>query len=199
MSELRTRMTALQERIVDGLSGMTPRDRALLLSLVAFVLLLTLGGGGWWMNRSLSGAERRLSDMEGRLSQAQLLQAQQESAAEEAAQIRESLKANGDTDLSAYLEQAAAKVAISEKLAQVRPKSTSDDGVVEQRVYDVSLKDLSLDELTSFLYQIETSKYPMRIQTFKVKRRQKGSDKVLTVDMDIAAYRVSEGVDGGEG
>ena len=192
MGAIGTRLQAVQDRILDILASMTSRDRRLALSLMGFMALVVMGGGLWWMNGTLRSLSNRVGDLEERLHLVNVLAADQAAAEDEARAIAEALKANAGTDLSSFLEQAAATAAIKDKLDQVKEKSTATDGTIQEKVYAVSLKDLTLSELTSFLYEVETARYPLQIMTFKVKSRKKGDARILNVDMDVAAYKVVE-------
>ena len=185
-----------QERLFDLLSSMTPRDRKLLLGLVAFFSLIFVSGSLWLMSSKLGSLNGQIADREEKLHLIHVLAVDHAEALGQAEEIEEALKANADTDLSSFLEQAAGKSGIEEKLNQVKEKTTATDGVVQEKVYAVKLSKLRLDELTSFLYEVETARYPLKIHTFKVKSRKSGDSRVLTVDMDIASYKVLEEVEG---
>ncbi len=185
-----------QERVFDLLSSMTPRDRKLMLGLVAFFSLVFVGGSLWLMSSKLSTLNGHIADREEKLHLIHVLAIDHAEALGEAEEIEEALKANAGTDLSSFLEQAAGKSGIEEKLDQVKEKTTATDGVVQEKVYAVKLTKLTLDELTSFLYEVETARYPLKVHTFKVKSRKSGDSRVLNVDMDIASYKVLEEVEG---
>ena len=52
MTALRVRFAAIQARVEGILDGMSPRDRSLLLGLVAFFSIVLVLGGAWTMNGS---------------------------------------------------------------------------------------------------------------------------------------------------
>lgn len=190
MSTVSTRIRGLLDRVQDLLADMSPRDRALFLGLFALVGVGLLGGALWWMSSTLSGLESRISDREDALAGIQLAAAQYEVAAEEATAIETQLKKHAGTDLSSYLEKAAASAQVKDKLKSVREKSSAVDGNIEEKLHTVSLNQLSLGELTEFLYEVETSGYPLRIKTFRVKTRTRRGETTLNVDMDISAFQI---------
>ena len=110
------------------------------------------------------------------------------------AQIEESLAKNATTDLSAFLEQSTTKSGFNpkEKNMQVREKSTTKDGRLQEKVFSVSLSNLTTEEFAKFLFQTETSGYPLQIQTSTVKRRKRSDGVNLTLNLDIAAYKLVE-------
>ena len=55
MDRLRELLNTRLERLQDMLSGLTHRDRVLLLGLIGFLLFAVLAGGAYGLNRSLAG------------------------------------------------------------------------------------------------------------------------------------------------
>ena len=200
MSTLKTRLRAISDRILDAVADMTPRDRTLLMGLFASALLLTIGGTAWLMQSTLGSLESKIEARELALGNIRLMSAQYEAAAEQAQEIEAQLQKHAGTDLSSFLEKAATTVSVKDRLNSVREKSSAVDGNIEEKLHSVSLKQLTTEELAKFLYEIETSGYPLRIKTLKVKTRTRKGEKSLNVDMDISAFRVIEdGADGEAG
>ncbi len=198
MSNLSTRIRGVIDRVQDLLADMTPRDRSLLLGLVAFGALLLVGGSIWAMSSTISSLDSRLRDRELTLTRVQAMAAQQATAEGEAAAIEEQLKKFAGTDLSSFMEQAARNASVGDRLDSVREKSSASSGNIEERLYSVSLNSLTLPEMTDFLYEVEGTGYPLRIKTFKVKTRKRGEVSSLSVEMDVSAYRLIEDADAGE-
>jgi type II secretory pathway component PulM len=190
MSTVNTRIRSILDRAQDVLADMTPRDRTLLLGLSGLALLVALGGSVWWMSSTVSSLQARIDDREDTLAAVQLAGAQYEAAAVEASAIETQLKKYAGTDLSSYLEKAATTANVKDKLKSVREKSSAVDGNIEEKLHTVSLDGMSLAELTEFLYEVETSGYPLRIKTFRVKTRSRRGETTLNVDMDISAFQI---------
>ncbi len=201
MGGIRSRLAGARDRAVDMIADLSPRDRTLLMGLLAFAAILLIGGGAWWMNRTIHELEGRLADRRQTLQNVRELDADYAAAVDRSNEIQQRLRESAGTDLSSFLEQAASKANIREKLSAVREKSASTDDVLEEKIYAVSLDRLTLDEFVDFLYQAETAGYPMQILNLKVKTRKKGDEKLLNVDLDVAAYRVlsEPEADGSEG
>ena len=171
---------------------MTKRDRRLFLGLLAFFIIVFVSVGIWWMRSTLSGVQTLVADREEKLHLIRVLAVDHAEASGTADEIEQALMANADQDLSSFLEQAAKKAGVEDKLSQVKEKTTATDGVVQEKVYDVKLDKIALTELTSFLYEIETAQYPLRITTFSAKSRKQGDSRVLNVNLDVASYKVLE-------
>ena len=192
MSAISTKLAALQERIQDILASMSSRDRTMFIGLVVFGILIVTGGSAFLMNRALSDLESRIDSQEHTLQIMKAMASDYEESSEKATQIEAELAKNTNTDLSAFLEKSAKNTGIGEKLDAVKEKSTSSDGVLQEKLYAVTLSKLELSELSEFLYEVETAGFPMQIQTLKVKTRTKKGERTLSVDLDIAAYTLLE-------
>jgi hypothetical protein len=199
MSTLSTRLDALRDRAQDALADMAPRDRGLLLGLVVLTTVGLAGGGAWWMHGTLSGLESRVETRADTLHLLKVMASEHEAAIGQSEEIKATLKEHSDTDMSSFLEQAAKNSGVADRLNQVREKSVTTNGVLEEKLYAVALSQLSTDEMSNFLFEVETSGYPLQIRTFKVKARTRKGEKTLNVDLDIAAFRVvEEEADAGE-
>lgn len=190
MSALKLKVSALSDRVQDSLADMNPRDRATLLGLVAFACLVVLGGSIWWMRGSLRGLEGRLEDREDALRRVRILASEHAEAGEQAAAIEANIQQYANTDLSTFLEQAAQRAKVGDKLEQVKERSTSMNGTLEEKLFAVRLSQLEQTQLNSFLYHAETQGYPLQIKGMKIKTRKRDGGVLLDVEMDVSAYRV---------
>jgi type II secretory pathway component PulM len=188
MSAITTRIAAFQERIQDILASMSSRDRTMFIGLIVFGVLVITGGSAFLMNRVLGDLEERIDSQSHTLQIMETMASDYRDSSEKAEQIEEELARNTDNDLSAFLEKSAKNTGIGDKLDAVKEKSTSSDGVLQEKLYAVTLSKLELTELSDFLYEVETAGFPMQIKTLKVKTRTKKGERTLSVDLDIAAY-----------
>lgn len=199
MSTLSTRMDAVRDRAQDALADMSPRDRGLLLGLVLLGAIGLASGGAWWMHGTLGDLESRVETRSDTLHLLKVMASEHEVAIGQSDEIKAKLKEHSDTDMSSFLEQAAKNSGVADRLNQVREKSVTTNGVLEEKLYAVALSQLTTDEMSTFLFEVETSGYPLQIRTFKVKSRKRKGEKTLNLDMDIAAFRVvEEEADAGE-
>lgn len=199
MERLREMLNTRLERLQDMLSGLTHRDRVLLLGMVGFLLFAALAGGAYGLNRSLKGQRDRLSERQSQLMQLEAMIAEHDASAAEVAAIEDRIRAHEGTDLQAFLEQAGKEVGISDRINSVREKPGTTTGKLEDRLYSISISKLTLDEYSNFLFEVEGAGYPLKIRTTKVKRRARGEEVTLDVDMDISAFRLLEADAGVEG
>lgn len=190
-------MSAIQiykEKALDAFAALPPRDRMLAAGLIISTFFGGLGFGVYSMNKTLKAERQEIERVGKSVELIQVLQAEQASLESEVAQIEESLAKNATTDLSAFLEQSATKSGFNpkEKNMQVREKSTTKDGRLQEKVFSVSLSNLTSEEFAKFLFQTETSGYPLKIQTSTIKRRKRSDGVNLNLNLDIAAYKLVE-------
>ncbi len=190
MSTLSARVSAVQDRVQDALADMKPRDRALFIGLVLFAMVAVVAGSIWWMRSSIQELEGRVADREDTLRRIEILAAENAAAEAEIDALSQKLASKADVDVSSFMEKAADKVQIRDKLDSVRKSTETDDGIVRESVYAVKLSDLSQRELANFLAEVEGSDMPLRIRSFKVRIRKRKEDTTLQVDMDISAFKV---------
>ena len=183
-----------KEKALDTFAALPPRDRILAVGLIVSTFFGGLGFGVYSMNKKLNAERQEIERVGKSVELIQVLQAEQASLESEVAQIEESLAKNATTDLSAFLEQSATKSGFNpkEKNMQVREKSTTKDGRLQEKVFSVSLSNLTTEEFAKFLFQTETSGYPLQIQTSTVKRRKRSDGVTLNLNLDIAAYKLVE-------
>lgn len=192
------RLEALFERVQDVLADMTPRDRMLLLGLTIFVALGVIGGVTFSMKSTLDGMQSRIDERAKNLEFVYDMAQQYADATATLAVLEKDLARNSNIDLSAFLEQACMKAQIEGACPDsVREKSTIQDGNLEEKVYTVSISNVSTQQLATLLYEAETAGFPMKIRSTKVKTRTRKGEKLLSVTMDISSFRAINA--GGEG
>lgn len=190
MTALRARFTAIQARIEGILDGMSPRDRSLLLGLVGFVTVAVVLGGAWTMNNKLDSLadtrDKRIED----LNYVNRSLTEYQEAQIELEQIEKDMARFDGQDLSSFLEKAADSAEIRDRLDSVRENSVVELGDLEEKNYSVKLSKVTLDQMVSFLYQVEATGYPLKITSAKFKRVKVSGEWLLNVTLEIAAYRL---------
>ena len=190
MSTLTTRVAALQDQIQDALADMKPRDRALFIGLVLFVMITVAGGSVWWMRSSVNSLETKVADRTDTLRRIQILAEDHAEAQAEFDALAARLAAQADVDVSSFMEKAADKVQIRDKLDSVRKTTETDDGIVQEALYAMKLSNVSQQDVANFLAEVEGSDMPLRIRSFKSRKRKRKGEITLQVDMDISGYKV---------
>jgi len=198
MSIIGTGFSNIQDGVADALGRFTPRDRYLIVGLGVTVICSGLLMSVLAADRTIQGLESEVVNQRQTLDNLSVLLSDHVQAVEKAQEIETTLAESSSTDLSAFLEQSAESTGVSDRLNSVNEKSTSSDGVLEEKLYAVSLSKLQLEELAGFLWEIESASFPLQIQTLKVKTRKVAGEITLRLDMDVSAFSLIEPT-GGEG
>ena len=195
---IQNRFNRVALRIQDSTAGLSSRDRKLLGFLVAFALTSIVGGGFYLLNNSVDSVRSQVEYREETLRTAQMMAAEFQSNQETTAAIRLKLAEHKGANVSAFLEKAAQTVGIADRLDSVKESSTSPNGDLQEKLYSASLSKLSLEDATNFLYEIETSGFPLVIRTAKFKTRKRNDEREIKLTLDIASYALIDAA-GGEG
>ena len=196
MSTVSTRISEAQDRVQDALADMRPRDRNLFIGLVLFAMVAVVAGSIWWMRSNIRDMESRVADRADSLRRIEILAADNAAAEADFVELSKKLAAHSGVDVSSFLEKAAQKVQIQEKLDSVRKTTETDDGIVVEAVYAVKLSQVDQPELAKFLAKVEGSDMPLRIRSFKARLRKRKGETSLDVDMDISSFKVSADAEG---
>lgn len=185
-----TMVEPMRARFAELVATMSTRDRTLFIGLVAFVLL-SLFGGAWWIGRSiLADVGSRVDQRVETLALLNGLAADQSAAASQVAEIEAELRKSDGQDLPSFIEKVAANTGLSTNLQGVREKQIITEGSLEEKTYSVELTKILLPQLVEFLHAVETGDYPLRVRTMKAKTVTTAGVKMLTVSMEISAFRL---------
>ncbi len=203
MAGIRDRFAAVQasivrpfeparERVRGALEGMSARDRALLYLMVIFFTLVGLGLGTMAVRGHLNRLEETLDTRRGQLAMVREMALEYEDGTEQLAEVESKLRTHEGTTLSAFLEKSADKVQIRDSLKQVKERSSTTLESLEEKQFTAQLRPVTLEQLVGFLYEVETSGYPLLIKTLTAKTITISGVKNLDVTLDISAYKLLE-------
>ena len=192
MSAIRRRIEGLTARFDAVLDGMSARDRKLLIGLAGFALLVLVGGGFSLISGTLDGMDAELEQRRQDLAYVNALKSDYNDGASQLQDIEAELAKHQDTSLSAFMEQAASKAGIRERLDSVRENSVVELGALVQKNHTVSLSKISLEQALDFLYEIEGTGYPLRVTNANFKVVKVKGEKLLNLKLEVAAYSLLE-------
>ena len=195
---IQNRFNSLALKIQDSTAGLSSRDRKFLLFLICFAALGALSGSVVWMNSTLKNLDGQVEYREEAIRNAQLMAMEFQTNESRADEIAAKLEEHKGANLSAHLEKAAQSVGVADRLDSVKESSASTTGDLEEKLYTASLSKLSLEDATNFLYEIETSGFPLVVQSAKFKTRKRSQEKEIKLTLSIAAYSLAA-TEGGEG
>ena len=178
----------LLQRSLSAVIALSPRDQFLLGGLIISVLSILSVGGIMWLWQSVSGLEMKLENADEALITIEMLKSEQLDNVAKISSQEELLRSHEGTSLSAFLESKAQEIGIRDKLSAVRESSSAAGELLQEKRYTVSLKNLSTEEFSKFVYEIESTNYPLIIQTTTIKRRKIRDEITLNVTLDISVY-----------
>jgi type II secretory pathway component PulM len=196
MSAVRRKLEGIVARVDGVLDAMSPRDRKLAIGLLLFVVVVGVGGGFSLMSSSLSSLETQLDSRRADLRYVEALQADYADSSEQLASIEEDLAQHSGTSLSAFMEKAAEKAGIRDRLDSVRENSVVELDSLVQKNHSVSLSKITLEQALDFLYEIEATGYPLRVTNANLKVVKVKGEKMLNMKLEIAAYSLVETEEG---
>ncbi len=82
-----------------------------------------------------------------------------------------------DFSVFAYLEQLATKAEMKDKIIYIKPQREAPVGSFRESLAEIKVDKIDLEELTRFLYQIETSEDLLYIKNLKMKTARRGKDR----------------------
>ena len=185
------RFNTIALRIQDSLSGLSARDRKLLVLLVVIFAFSALAGVGYLMRSSMKNLESMVEYREETLLQARSMAIDYQTNVETAELILSKLEEHRGANLSAYLEKTAQSVGIADRLDSVKETSTSQNGDLEEKIYAAQLSKLSLEDATNFIFAIENSGFPLVIRNARFKTRKHSGEKKVKLVLDIASYQLT--------
>ena len=196
---IQQRFNRIALKVQDSLTSLSERDRKLLLGLAAATLLTVIIGAAFAMNSMLDSVYAKVEYREDALRRATVMAVEFQSNEETSQRIAEKLEEHKASNLSAFLEKTAQTVGIADRLDSVKASSTSINGELEETLYAAQFSKLSLEEATNFLFEIETSGYPLIVQSTRLKTRRLKGERLIKMSIDIAAYKPVAVDAGGEG
>ena len=196
---IQAKFNTIALRIQDGLAGLGDRDRRLFMGLTGCIFVGLLWGGAYAMKLSVDSVNTKVEFREKALRTATIMAMEFQANEATALLISEALEAHKTTNLSAFLEKAAQSVGIADRLDSVKASSTSVNGDLEETLYAAQFSKLSLEDATNFLFEIETSGFPLVVKTARFKTRRRKGDREIKLTLDIAAYKAIVVDQGGEG
>lgn len=181
----------LKARFSELVATMSPRDRKLFVGLVVGAYAVLLGGLWWFASGTLDDQASRIATQENNVAQLAGLAADETAAADKVTQINDQLRKYSDQDLPSFLEKSGQKVGVT--ALQMRERQVITEGEIEEHTFSVDVSKVSLDQLVSFLYEVETAGYPLKIRSMKTKVVTVSGAKLLNVSMEVSSFRLVGG------
>jgi hypothetical protein len=187
---VRTGPLAVVERQLDALS---PRDRKLLAVLVLFFVGVATLVFWWMLHSQLESKASRVRDAKETLAAVQELDAEYQSAASQFAAEKGRLEEYANQPVTAWVEELTKKHGLETALSAVRQQSAQEVGDIVQTRYTVELKKAAQEPLYRFLYDLETSAFPARVEQATFKTATVKKERVMDLTLELVVLSVGEG------
>jgi general secretion pathway protein M len=186
-------MDRLRQRWADfqtWLRGLSRREKVLLgsataavVAFVLFIILLSLASAA-------DDTRRRTANKLSQLATAQAL-SQSYADAERARKADEAQLATSGVSLITYLEEKGVQSGL--EIPALTPKADAPigDGRIIESTVELTLTDVPLSKLVSFLSAVERGPGMVRVKSLRIEPRTK--DNVLTAWATVATYKLKEG------
>lgn len=185
------RIQQLREAFREQLEAMSPRDRNLLVGLIAGIALLVVGLITWNLKSVIQDQASRVVVAKENLALAQDLA---QDYADLEARILAAEARMGEYNpqaVATYLETWARSAGVDAGF-KIDKTSASTVGAYKEQGYRVDVQRSSLPGILSFLYAIETSPYPIRVRSSRFKVIDTKDDRFIDLGLELVAYSKEE-------
>lgn len=187
---VRTGPLAVIERQLDALS---PRDRKLLAVLVLFFVGVATMMFWWLLHSQLESKASRVRDAKETLAAVRALDSEYQTAAAQFATEKGRLEEYAHQPVTAWVEELAKKHTLETALSAVRQQTAQEVGDITQTRYTVELKKAQQEPLYRFLYDLETSPFPARVEQATFKTATVRKERVMDLTLELVVLSVGEG------
>ena len=174
------------------LESLSPRDRKLLAFLVVFLSAVIVGAVLLTLRAWLNDSASRVATQKETLALLQDLGDEYAAAAAQVKAAESRAQEFSGQSLSAYLEKTANKVGVGDQLA-VSKLGSEEVGGVPQTRWKVELSRIPLDLGLNFVYDIETSGYPLAVETARVKTTSSRGEVTYSFTLEIVTFELGGG------
>jgi type II secretory pathway component PulM len=190
---VRDGIDVLGDRIRGAIGAMAPRERAL----VAFTVVVVLLVIGWFAQGAMSDAKTKLIRQLAATSQAQIqvdaLMAEYTALNTKVTEMDAKLELGRDFQALTWIESVGNEMAITEKVRSVQERGTETTDFYTASKITIRIDDLSLEQVTDFVYRLESSAQAIRVDELRIKTDRKDRN-ILDLTMEIAVLKPPEGV-----
>ncbi|MEQ1501481.1 MAG: type II secretion system protein GspM [Myxococcota bacterium] len=187
---VRTGPMAVVERQLEALS---PRDRKLLVGLVLFAVIFGAGGFWWLLHGMLADKASRVRTAKDTYAQVQQLEQEYRAADARFSAQKSRLEQYADQPVSAWIEDLADKHELKQSLSAVQQTTAEQVGDILSTRYTIELKHAPQEPLYRFLYELETSGFPARVEQSNFKVTTVKKEKTMDVSLDVVVLSLGEG------
>jgi hypothetical protein len=189
------RLKAIRAQIQDQYEALSARDQRLALALVLGLALAVVGVFTWTLHGVIEDKASRVRASKESLAMVMELSVEHGQLAAKIAAAEARMGQFRASQVNTYLETWATLAGVNEGL-RVQEIASDVVGDYKERTYRVNVQKAELDGVVRFLYAIETSPYPIRIQTSTIRVVDTRDNRVLDLGLELVAYSKDRGEEG---
>jgi hypothetical protein len=185
---VRTGPTAFMERQLEALSR---RDRMLLVGLLGFGAVLFVSVSGYIAWSILDAKADAVIEVKGQVAEMQILQRKYQSAEATFKSHEEALR--NKQPVSTFIEGLASKHEITDQLSNINAQGSPEVvGSIAQQRYTVEIKKAPQENIFRFLYDLETSGYPVSVEQAAFKSQKTRDGVMMNLTLELMVLSVAE-------
>lgn len=159
--------------------------------LMGFLLLsMVVVFGGYFVNRDLERAERRIEAKTDKLQEVADLRSDYKRRLAEQNRLAAEVRRNNEMRILSYLEDLATKADLTLKNATERQGEATGSDLVKEEAAEVRIDNVSLDRLHDFLRRIEEGNPLVKVRRLKIKTRF-DNEKMLDASVTVGTYKTT--------
>jgi hypothetical protein len=182
----------LQQRMLEQLDELSTRDRNLLTGLLLFGGFATTGFITWTLTAWLADAASRVEVAKEKLQASQELRAEYMGVLQQIDAAEARLAQMKARSVSAFVEDLANRAAVKENLQAANETESQVVGQFRQSSYKVELKGAPLGGVVAFLHNIETSDFPVRVESARLRGVSMRPEKKIDLSLELISYSLEE-------
>ena len=178
------------EQLSAAFERLSAREQLMSLALIAAIILMFFGFGGYFVNRGLVARQKRIAAKESKLVEVGELRTDYQRRLNEQKQIANRVRQNNGLSLLTYLEDKGKSAGIELKNIVERPGENTGSEQVKEEAAEVLVKNVSLDRLYKFLKQVEQDNPLVKVRRLKIKQRFDNKE-MLDATVTVGTFKTS--------
>jgi hypothetical protein len=172
--------------------SMGQRERRIALAFLALVVVLFTVMTTVALRRVVADEASRVRVARDSLVEVQAMTTELQSLQQRIEVAEQRMGAFHANQMNTYLEGWAKRAGVVDTLS-VKPGQATEAGTFQSVPYQVSIAKADLGSLLEFLYAMETSPYPIRVRTARVRAEGRPEARTLRADFEVVAYSKEQG------
>ncbi len=171
----------------ERLSG---REQLMVVFLVAAILVMFFGFGGYFVNRGVAARQLRIEAKEKKLAQVGELRSDYQRRLTDQRRVANRVRSNNRLRILSYLEDKGKLAGIELANIRDRPGESTGSEQVKEEAAEVLLRNVSLDRLYNFLKQVEQGNPLVKVRRLKIKQRFDNKE-MLDATVTVGTFKTS--------